>query len=274
MRNLIFGFILLVFLGGATVFAQSRIGAPGDPGLGTATLRCTFWEREKTPPPPFFVKNGNNYQPLSAYVLTFGNAVKYRGDFPIIVYRKATDAEVAQRKAEGVKRSDLEYVPLFTINPCGLRDIGVILLPGTLENKPENQILVFDWGESSFPTGTIRIANFSRIPLLGKLTPRGNADEKFRLKHGEVYLSKPIPTERIVYDIQFATRIGKETVLLRSTNAVFRNNTKTMFFVIPKNRPKAGERPEIDFRMIRLLQTPEPPTPPVSSGAKNTRGTK
>lgn len=267
MRNLIFGFIFLL-CGGFSAFAQDRGGGVAQPDLGGVTLRCAFWEREKTPPPPFFVKNGNNYQPLSAYVLMFGNSVKYRGALPIPVYRKATEAEIAQRKAEGVKRSDLEYVPLFSINPKGLRDIGVILLPGTLENKPETQQLVFDWGESSFPTGTIRIANFSGLPLLGKLTPRGSEDERFRLKQGEVYLSKPVPSDRVVYDIQFAARINQKPVLLRSTSAVFRDNTKTMFFVIPKSRPKAGEIPEIDFRMIKLLQPPKPQEPAPAPGAK------
>ena len=47
MRSLILGFILLVFLGGATVFAKNRIGAPGDAGLGATTLRCTFGNAKK-----------------------------------------------------------------------------------------------------------------------------------------------------------------------------------------------------------------------------------
>lgn len=253
------GLISAVFAFGVPALAQSRGNALADePGAVSVSVRCAFWERPKTYPPTFYIQTAKGYKMLPVFAMAFGAPVEYRGQTPISVCRKATEEEIAQRKANGEKKKDLEYIPLFTINPRGMRDIGVLLLPGKTENKPENEVLVFEWSEKSFPYGTIRIANFSGVPLIGQLTPRGGEVEQFRLKQGGIFRSKPVGTERRVFDIQLAAFVSKKATLVCSTNAVFRDNSRVMLFVIPKSKPAPGVVPEVDFRMIKEYRRDAP----------------
>ena len=164
---------LLGLLSALTAEAQARRGLGSATATDTVIFRCAYWEKPANAP-QLFVKEGKDYVYLNVLKMAFARPYKYRGALPIPVYRKATPEEVAQRKSEGVKASDLEYIPLFTINPRGMKDIGVIFLPGALERKTEDTQLVFDYSEKSFPYGSIRVLNFSGRALLGRLVPQGD----------------------------------------------------------------------------------------------------
>lgn len=242
-----------VLVAGTELFAQARVG--GDPAdTASVTFRCAWWQRPDGQQPPLYVKDGRDYKFLTLFEMAFQRGYEYRGVLPIPIFRKATEAEIEQRKAAGVKKADLEYIPLFAVNPRGMKDIGVILLPGKLENKPDKEMLVFDWSEKSFPYGTIRIANFFRRGLIGQLTPQGeDRGENFRLKHMEIFTSKPIGEKRRIYDIQLAAVVDKQPKVIYSSAAAFFPETRTMIFIIPKPGQKVqpGELPALEFRAIK-----------------------
>ena len=267
----------LFFCVPAAAFAQSRgarSAAPDAAKVGSVTFRCALWQRAGTEVPMLYVKDGNGYKLLQLFEMAFQRSFEYRGPLPIPVFRKATEAEIEQRKAEGVKAADREYIPLFFINPRGMKDFGVIFLPGKFEKKPEREILVFDWSERAFPYGTIRIANFSRRGLIGQLTPKDEKDkaENFRLRQAGMFTSAPIGAKRKIYEIQLAALVNKEPKVVYSSAAAFFGDTRTMIFVIPAAGEKAapGEAPKLDFRFLKDRRRPQPA--PEASDAPSENG--
>ena len=266
----------LFFCVPAAAFAQSRgarSAAPDAAKVGSVTFRCAFWETPKNPG-KYFVLEDRKYKYLNILEMAFAREYVYRGPLPIPVFRKATEAEIEQRKAEGVKAADREYIPLFFINPRGMKDFGVIFLPGKFEKKPEREILVFDWSERAFPYGTIRIANFSRRGLIGQLTPKDEKDkaENFRLRQAGMFTSAPIGAKRKIYEIQLAALVNKEPKVVYSSAAAFFGDTRTMIFVIPAAGEKAapGEAPKLDFRFLKDRRRPQPA--PEASAAPSENG--
>lgn len=267
-----FVFFAGLIFGVPALLAQSRgnVAAHNEPPGSTSVLvRCAFWERPKDMPPAFYIRSTKGYKMLPVFAMAFGAPVEYRGPLPIPVCRKATEAEIEQRKASGVKGNELEYIPLFSINPRGMKDIGVLLLPGKTEGKSEKEVLVFDWSEKAFPFGTIRIANFSGRGLIGQLMPRDGEPEQFRLKNGGFYLSKPVNSERRVYGIQLAAMVNKKPEIVCSSNAVFRDSSRVMLFVIPKSKRGPDEIPDVDFRSIKDYKKAETPAPERGNGKQS-----
>lgn len=269
---ILFGFLAATLVGVPAAFAQSRGNALEDPASVSVIVRCAYWERPSETPPALFIKTRKGYRQLPAFAMAFGTPVEYRGVTPIPVCRKATDDEIEQRKAEGVKAADREYVPLFSINPGKLKDVGVVLLAEKKGSSAGRNMLIFDWSEEAFPYGTVRIANFSKQTLIGQLLPRDEKPERFTLKDGAFYVSKPVGAERRVYGIQLAAMVNKKPEVICSTNAVFRDNSRVMIFVIPKSRPKPGEIPDIDFRSIKDYKRPTPPAAAPNNGNGGDKG--
>ena len=254
----------LFFCVPAAAFAQSRGAASrGGPPAQTAQVvfRCAFWETPKNPG-KYFVLEDRKYKYLNILEMAFAREYVYRGPLPIPVFRKATEAEIEQRKAEGIKAADAAYVPVASINPRGMRDVGVVFLPGALEKKDEKLQLVFDCSEKNFPYGSIRVLNFSTRDLLGRLTPRGGEAENFRLRHGSGFLSKPQEKEREIYDVRFAAIVNKKPKLVYSSGAAFFKSSRVLLFVIPAD-PESAKNPnavpELDFRLLKDYKPVAPP---------------
>lgn len=265
---------LIGLLSAITAGAQSRRGVETVPAseTETVTFRCAFWEKPASAP-QLFVKEGRNYVYLNVLKMAFARPYKYRGALPIPIFRKATQEEIAQRKAEGVKAADLEYIPLFSVNPRGLKDIGVIFLPGALEKKTDDAQLVFDYSEKAFPYGTVRVLNFSGRPLLGRLIPQNEEEksENFRLKNRDGFLSKPFEGERRIYEIQLAAIVNKKPVKIYSSAAAFYKTNRVLLFIVPKDTQSAKDVnaiPKLDFRMLKD-QRPLAPVPAETATQKN-----
>ena len=255
----------LFFCVPAAAFAQSRgarSAAADAAKVGSVTFRCALWQRAGTEVPMLYVKDGNDYKLLQLFEMAFQRSFEYRGPLPIPVFRKATEAEIEQRKAEGIKAADAAYVPVASINPRGMRDVGVVFLPGALEKKDEKLQLVFDCSEKNFPYGSIRVLNFSTRDLLGRLTPRGGEAENFRLRHGSGFLSKPQEKEREIYDVRFAAIVNKKPKLVYSSGAAFFKSSRVLLFVIPAD-PESAKNPnavpELDFRLLKDYKPVAPP---------------
>lgn len=274
MKTLIFalfGFWAVTLFGVPVAVAQSRGNAHDDPSAVSVLVRCAYWERPESTPQTLFIKSRKGYRSLPVFTMAFGAPIEYRGPTPIPVCRKASEEEIEQRKAEGVKASDREYVPLFSINPGKLKNIGVVLLAEKSGVSAGRNMLVFDWSEEAFPYGTVRIANFSKQPLIGQLLPRDGETERFSLKDGGFYVSRPVGAERRVYGIQLAAMVNQKPEIICSTNAVFRDNSRVMLFVIPKSKPKPSEIPDIDFRSIKDYKRPTPAAPDNGNGGDKGR---
>ena len=256
---------LLGVLSAVTAEAQARRGGVPAAETDTVTFRCAYWEKPASAP-QLFVKEGRDYVYLNVLKMAFARPYKYRGALPIPVFSKATPEEVAQRKAEGVKAADLEYVPLLAINPRGMKDIGVIFLPGALERKTEDTQLVFDYSEKAFPYGSIRVLNFSGRALLGRLIPKDDEKkgENFRLKNREAFLSKPFDDERQIYEIQLAAVVNKKPTKVYSSAAAFYKTNRVLLFIVPADSKSAKDPngiPQLDFRMIKDQRPLTPPKP-------------
>lgn len=271
-RNLFVGVLaLLSFSIVADAQSRGRAVADDDSGYTAIRLRCALWQPVEKLPALYF-KEGREFKIFPLFVMAFQREYIYKGPTPIPVYRKATAEEVEQRKAAGVKKSELDYIPVFTIDPKGMRDIGVVLLPGKFEKKPAKEILVFDWSDRQFPYGTTRIANFSRRGLIGQLVPRGEkSGENFKLKHGAIFTSKPLTEKRKIYELQIAALVNKQPQVIYSSAAAFTADTRTMVFIIPAAGIKTtdDEAPKLDFRTIRDRKRPEPKPTSKRSGNKD-----
>lgn len=255
-------FILLLAALCVPAYAQSRGGARAgraaaaldEPGTTQVILRCAYWQRPADKDAPkLFIKSGHEYRILPVLEMAFQYSIDYRGPVPIPVYRKATEAEIAERQAAGIKKADLEYIPIFSINPRGMKDIGVVLLPGRLENKAEKDVLVFDWSEKTFPYGSIRIANFCKRRLMGMLKPQGEPQgETFALAPGKFFTSRPMNEPDRIYELQLAALVNKEPKMIYSSAARFYGNARVIIFIVPKAGVKQTKEdvPVLDFRAI------------------------
>lgn len=269
-------FILLLAALCVPAFAQSRGGARAgraaaldEPGTTQVILRCAYWQRPADKDAQkLFIKSGHEYRILPVLEMAFQYSIDYRGPVPIPVYRKATEAEIAARQAAGVKKTDLEYVPLFSINPRGMKDIGVVLLPGNLENKAEKDVLVFDWSEKAFPYGSVRIANFCKRRLMGMLKPQGDPEgETFALAPGKFFTSRPMTESDRIYELQLAALVNKEPKMIYSSAARFYGNARVIIFIVPKAGAKQTKEdvPVLDFRSIIDRKHPERENQPASA---------
>ena len=257
----------LCFCVPAAVFAQSRgarSAAPAAAKVASVTFRCAFWQKPKGMP-ELYVKSDGGYAALPVHVMAFSPKYSYRGPLPIPVFRKATEAEIEQRKAEGVKAADAGYVPVFSINPRGMHDVGVLVLASDASGISENSVLVFNDAEGSFPLGAVRVFNFSGVSLLGRFSQgeNGNA-ENFRLSRGGNHTFMPSSDIRTT-TLQIAARVGGKPEILDSCVVLLKRNAKTVLFIVPKNMRQtpvaAGTRPEVLVRSITVYDAP-----PASSG--------
>ena len=271
-KYLLIGITALFFA--VTANAQARRSGNSVPAAetDTVTFRCAFWEKPANAP-QLFVKEGRNYVYLNILKMAFARPYKYRGALPIPIFRKATPEEIAQRKAEGVKTADLEYIPMLSINPRGMKDIGVLFLPGAVEKQNENAQLVFDYSEKAFPYGSVRVLNFSGRALLGRLIPQGADDkaENFKLRNRDSFLSKPFEDARRIYEIQLAAVVNKKPMKIYSSAAAFYKTNRVMLFIVPADGNSAKNTdgvPQLDFRMIKDSRPLAPLAP--DTGAAST----
>lgn len=251
-------------------FAQSRGGASRgarggaadfDPSAVSVTLRVAYWTKpEGKDAQKLYIKSGHEYHILPVLEMAFQYSIDYRGTVPIPVYRKATEAEMAAQKDAGVKKADIGFIPLFSINPRDMRDIGVILLPGKLENKPAGEVLIFDWSDKAFPYGSVRIGNFCKRRLMGLLKPQDEPQgETFALGPGKFFTSSPVKGNSRIYELQLAALVKKEPQIVYSSAARFYGNARTILFIVPKAgvpQPKDGV-PVLDFRSIQEYKPAE-----------------
>lgn len=209
VRFLLFAVFAALSLG-VPAFAQSRGNAAAN-GVSArtaenATRFClTYWSYEQELPNEIYYKESpgsGSYKVMKIGVMCFFREFEYRGKFPMPIFRKATAAEIEQRKKDGVKARDLEYVKIADIHSDGLPHFGVVLLPSKTPFDKDSQ-LIFSLDEKAFPHGTYRIWNVSKHPIGLKIKAESDSDfAKFTMRSGQAILSPKLSKEHERFDFE------------------------------------------------------------------------
>ena len=232
----------------------------------TIVLRCTYWTHARSgePVPPLFYRDGSDYLPFFITEMAFVKAYEYRGPLPFTLYRKATAEEIEQRKEQGAKKSELEYIPYAQIPiPEGMKDVG-ILIPGALGRaKPQ----VFNFDESFFPKGSVMVQNLTQTAFrMGFAPPKSKAEtaqpQSAELQPGMFWITKPVKTKTPL-NVRVAVpakdeESGWKTVY--SSSGIFLPTTRSVIFAIPSAKKADDGAPRVDFRQLSVV--PKPPPPP------------
>lgn len=211
MKKLKFTFfaVLAALVFGVPALAQSRgnAGTATSPTAPAAVRFClTYWAYEQELPTKIYYKespNSKTYKVMKIGVMCFFKEFEYRGKFPMPIFRKATAAEIEQRKKEsGVKANDLEYIKIADIHSDGHSHFGVVLLPSKTPFSKESQ-LIFSLDEKAFPYGSYRIYNVSSRPIGLKIKSESAADySKFTMRPGQAILSPKLSKEHERFDFE------------------------------------------------------------------------
>lgn len=256
--------------------AQQRgaLSSSDESSHATVVVRCSYWtdpgSERKTE--PLYYLNGRDYEPFLIADMAFVRAYEYRGPTPIPLYRKATEEEIAQRKAEGVSKSELEYIQVATIPTKGLRDIGV-LIPGELTGK---NLQVFDFSEAKFPLGSMMVLNLCPAPIqFGLATPKNKpqttAPQAVQLPPKGIWVTKAVK-ERTALDIRAAVPDGASWKVVFSSAGVFHPGRRSVLFVIPSTKKKRDDGlPALEFRQASVAPKPVAPAPETGDGKKGSR---
>lgn len=272
---------VLAFTGTVAVAnAQQRLSSEESERV-TVVLRCSYASPESSKnTEPLFYKVGREYKPFSITVMAFVRAYEYRGPLPFVLYRKASEQEVLQRKEQGVRGADLEYIPYTQINiPAGLRDVG-ILIPGSLKgSKP----VVFDFNETLFPVGSMMVINMTKTPIQFGLAQKVKKDEPAtmapqvaELPSGGRWITKPVKT-RTILNIRAAVpdksqASGWKTVYANS--GTFREMTRSVLFVVPSQKLGDDGTPRLDFRQANVVPKPPPKEDDAKKPGEKRKGDK
>ncbi|MCD8283952.1 MAG: hypothetical protein LUD39_05535 [Opitutae bacterium] len=217
----------------------------------------------------FFYKEGRDYKPLLITEMSFAKAYRYHGELPMNIYRKATEAEIAARREQGVKAADLEYIPHATVAiDRKLREAG-ILIPGDLRTvKP----VVLDFSEKVFPLGSTMVMNMAGMPVQGYLAepPGGQPNapkdapkmppQTFSLqRQGQFWISAPVKAY-MTLDMRLAVPFeGAEGgwSMAWASSAVFHATARSVVFVLPSTKPQLeGKPPRVEVRQAGVVQSP------------------
>lgn len=269
----------LAFAGTAVVSEAQQSASAEEAEHATVVLRCSYASPDAGKnTEALFYKVGREYKPFFITVMAFVRAYEYRGPLPFVLYRKATEQEMLQRKEQGVRGADLEYVPYAKISiPSGLRDVGVLIPGGLLSSKP----VVFDFNEKLFPVGSMMVLNMTKTPIQFGLAPKAKKGEVpttepqvVELPSGGRWITKPVKS-RTVLNIRAAVPAPGEAdgwKVIYSNSGTFREMTRSVLFVMPSQKVGNDGTPRLDFRQANVV--PKPPPPPKEEDDKKSRGNK
>lgn len=258
---------------GIAAFAQSRApagrGAPVPPReMSTVRFRCAYWDASQRTAEKLFVKERKGFRYLNLGVMAFIGEYTYSGPLPVPIYRKATEAEIAQRKADpDVPKSEVEYVRMYEIDPHGLKYFGAILLPSAPEKNFEKP-LIFDLDMKAFPPGAIRFFNYTRRPIGVRYEVESEPDVKAALsiRHGASAISPVISGDRGMFKLGVFTKSKGATDLqeIFRTVGVVQKNVRLCAFFVPdaKKSDKESGKIVLECRTMKIIPTPEPDNAP------------
>lgn len=221
---------------------------------GGVKFRCAYWTRPTGKSAEIYFKNGKSFKKISSTPVMMFSAERevYSGELPIEIFRKNTEPS----------KTGIEYEPLFSIDPQGRDEIGVILLPDAIREKLKTDALVLDQSRERFPCDTICFVNFSGRELFGSLTARSREDgnsfsRKFTVKNGEMFVSQPFPKGRTTYDLCFEAKNGEEMQVIYTSGGSFYSGSREMMFIVPRaGNVGSSASADVEFRSIKERKSP------------------
>ncbi len=232
-------------------------------------LRFMYWAGVKNDETPdFFYREHRDFKPLQITEMSFAKAFRYQGNFPIGVFRKATEAEIAARKEQGIKGLEAEYVPVAEIAvDKNFKEAG-ILIPGDIRTA---RPVVLDFSQKTFPNGSVIVMNMSGMPIKGIFAepeegqPGAPAGTKkmepqiFDLASGKLWTSKPVKSYKIL-DVQLAIPFAKTPGgwhRVFASSAAFVETSRSVIFVLPSDKAiPEGKPPRVEIRQSGVAPAP------------------
>lgn len=216
---------------------SEKVETPASPASAPETksikFRCTFW-----------MKPQKSYD---IYVRTKGEF--HRCQLFELVFSQEMTPDVDEKGMVTVyRKTDGDFVPLFTIDTCGIDNLGAILLPKFNPEDPQGAyIQVLDLDEKKFPKGSLRVLNWAHKEVIGDVLFRHcGTRQAFTLKCGEYFSSAPISKNREICEYRFFDPENPSRTIFSSALSLFDWN-QTMLFVL-KNETGDG----FDFKVCKV----------------------
>ncbi|MBQ9758837.1 MAG: hypothetical protein IJW12_03595 [Opitutales bacterium] len=206
---------------------------PLPPPAKTIKFRCAYWEKPETAY-DIYVRQNGKFQRCQLFELVFSQTMTPEIDSngTVTIYRKA----------------DGDYLPIFSIDPCGMDNLAAVILPKFNPDSPDGAyVQLLDLDEQTFPKGSIKIVNWSGKDINGDLVFRETEKKQhFTLRCGEFYVSDELSRNRDICNIRFFDEKNPERAVYESAFSLFRVN-QTLLFVL-KDETEDG----FDFKMSKV----------------------
>lgn len=268
-------FIGLLALGmSISGFAQARRNAEPVPAVrDTVRFRCAYLDASQQSDEKLFVKERKGFRLLNLGVMAFLGEYSYSGPLPVPIYRKATPAEIEQRKKDPlVPKAEVEYVRVYELSPRGLDYFGAILLPSSSVGKAFEKPLVFNLDPRAFPPGAVRIYNFSRKTVGVKYEVQGEpkTQSTFTIRHQDSALTPATGTDNGMFELRAFIRPSKTQPLQEvfRTVGVVQKKQRYCAFLLPDSREtkRNGGNVALTCRTIKILPVSAPSENPDDDG--------
>lgn len=207
---------------------------PIPPPAKTITLRCAYWIKPPQNTFDIYVRQDGKFQRCQLFELVFSQKLtpEIEKDGKVTVYRKA----------------DNDFVPIFSIDPCGMDNLAVVILPKFNPNAPDGAyVQLIDLEEKNFPKGSLKVVNWSMTDIDGDIVFRStNIKQRFILKCGEFFVSEKLVKNRDICNLNFFNPEKPTLPVYESAFSIFGEN-QTILFVL-KNK----ESGEFEFKMSKI----------------------
>ncbi len=260
-------FVGLLALGiSVPAFAQARgNGSAGVPvERDTVRFRCAYLDSSQQTDEKLFVKERKGFRLLNLGVMAFLGEYSYSGTLPVPIFRKATSAEIEQRKKDPlVPKAEVEYVRVYELNPHGLDYFGAILLPSA-SGKAFEKPLIFDLNPKSFPPGAVRIYNFSRKTVGVKYEVQGEpkTQSSLTIRHQESALTAATTSDSGMFEFRAFIKPSKTEPLQEvfRTVGVVQKKHRYCAFLLPDSREtkRNGGNVALTCRTIKIVPLAPP----------------
>ncbi|MBR6797750.1 MAG: hypothetical protein IKM45_03565 [Opitutales bacterium] len=207
---------------------------PLPPPAKTITLRCAYWDKPSQNIFDIYVRQNGKFQRCQLFELVFSQKLtpEVEKDGKVTVYRKI----------------DGDFLPIFSIDPCGMDNLAVVILPKFNPNEPDGAyVQLLDLEEKKFPKGALKVINWSKEDVVGDIVFRASdINRRFLLRCGEFFISDSLTKNRDICNISFVDPQDQNRPVYESAFSLFKEN-QTILFVL-KNR----ETGEFEFKMSKI----------------------
>ena len=213
--------------------AEVETPTPPAPEVKSIKFRCAFWMKPQKSY-DIYVRTKGEFRRCQLFELVFSQEMTpdLEENGMVTVYRKV----------------DGDFLPLFTVDTCGMNNLAAVLLPKFNPDDPQGAyIQILDLDEKKFPKGSLRILNWSKQNIAGDVLFKSEGTRNaFELKCGEYFVTSPIEKNREICEYRFFDVENPSRTIYTSAFSLFDWN-QTMLFVL-----KDDDGDGFDFKMSKV----------------------